>query len=230
MQSKIGKYTINYFNEEEFHSIKREIFTNDSYYFETDNPTPDIIDVGSYVGISVLYFKTLYPNSNITCFEPNPIAFDLLKENMLINNLENINLHKSAIWVKNGIKDLYIDKTDLERFSVGSFRKNCWNESVPTQKIEVKTEILDKYMDKPVDLLKLDVEGSEQTILNSIKEYFKNIKHIILEYHPTKDQSINKILNMLSKSYDIQIYDDGKLLKRGFPRDRLLTIKAIYKH
>ena len=149
---------------------------------------------------------------------------------MLINNLENINLHKSAIWVKNGIKDLYIDKTDLERFSVGSFKKDCWNESVPTQKIEVKTEILDKYIDKPVDLLKLDVEGSEQTILNSIKEYFKNIKHIILEYHPTKDQSINKILNMLSKSYDIQIYDDGKLLKRGFPRDRLLTIKAIYKH
>jgi FkbM family methyltransferase len=230
MQSKIGKYIINYFNEEEFHSIKREIFTNDAYYFETDNPTPYIVDVGTYVGISLLYFKNLYPNSKIVCFEPNPIAYDLLEENILINDLKNVDIHNTAIWTQNGLKNLYLDKSNLERFSVGSFNKDCWNGSVPSQKIEVKTEILSKYINKPVDLLKLDVEGSEQRILSNIQEDFKNIKNIIFEYHPTKEQNIDKIVNLLSKSYNIKIYDDGKLLERNFAKDKLLTVKATYKH
>ncbi|MDD3474874.1 MAG: FkbM family methyltransferase [Candidatus Dojkabacteria bacterium] len=230
MQSKIGKYIVNYFNEEEFHSIRREIFTNNSYYFESDNPTPYIIDIGTYIGISVLYFKDLYPNSKILCFEPNPMAIDLLKENILINNIQNVDIHDSAILIKDGIKDLYIDNTNLDRFSIGSFNKNCWNGSISTQKITVNTENLTKYIKTSVDLLKMDVEGSEQEILGSIKKDFGNIKNIIFEYHPTKNQNLNKILNLLSSNYDIEIYDNGRLLKRNIPTNKLLTIKAIYKH
>jgi len=230
MQSKIGKYIVNYFNEEEFHIIKREIFSHNSYYFDTKNPSPYIIDVGSYIGISVLYFKNIYPNSKIVCFEPNPLAIDLLKENILENDIQNIDIHESGIWIEDGKKDLYIDDSGLERFSVGSFNKNCWNGSVPSQKITIKTEKLTKYIDGTVDLLKLDVEGSEQRILKGIQKYFKNIKNIILEYHPTKDQDIKKIIEILQKHYNIEIYEDGKLLKRNIPSNRLLTIKATYKH
>jgi len=230
MQSKIGKYIVNYFNEEEFHIIKREIFSHNSYYFETTNPAPYIIDVGSYIGISVLYFKNMYPNSEIVCFEPNPLAIDLLKENILVNDITNVDIHQSGIWIEDGIKKMYIDNSDLERFSVGSFNRNCWNGTVPSQEIEVKTEKLTKYIDRTVDLLKLDVEGSEQRILKGIQKYFKNIENIILEYHPTKDQDIKKIIEILQKHYDIEIYEDGKFLKRNIPSDRLITIKATYKH
>jgi FkbM family methyltransferase len=229
MQSKISKYTINYFNEEEFHYLKREIFTNDCYYFYTNKEQPLIIDVGAYIGLSVLYFKKLYPNSKIVAFEPNPVAFDILKENLFINNITNVELHQSAILNKEGEKELYIDNTDLERYSVASFNQDAWNREVVSKKVRVKTEKLNKYLDKEIDMLKLDVEGSEQVILNDIKSQFSNIKNIIFEYHPTSNQKLDKIIEMLSKEYNLEIYYEGKLLKRNIPKDKLLTIKAIYK-
>jgi hypothetical protein len=78
-------------------------------------------------------------------------------------------------------------------------------------------------------MLKLDVEGSEQVILNSIKDHFSNIKNIILEYHPTPNQDLDKILDILNNKYNLEIYYEGKLLKRNIPKDKLLTIKAICK-
>ncbi|KUK77019.1 MAG: Methyltransferase FkbM family protein [candidate division WS6 bacterium 34_10] len=229
MQSKISKYTINYFNEEEFHYLKREIFTNDCYYFYTNKEQPLIIDVGAYIGLSVLYFKKLYPNSKIVAFEPNPIAFNILKENLFINNITDVELHQSAILNKEGEKELYIDNTDLERYSVASFNKDAWNREVVSKKVRVKIEKLNKYLDKEIDMLKLDVEGSEQVILNDIKSQYSNIKNIIFEYHPTSNQKLDKIIEMLSKEYNLEIYYEGKLLKRNIPKDKLLTIKAICK-
>lgn len=229
MQSKISKYTVNYFNEEEFHYLKSEIFTNDCYYFESDNPNPLIIDVGAYVGISVLYFKHIYPNSRIVAFEPNPEAAKLLRENVFINELEDIEIHESAITDSDGEKDIYIDNTGMDRYSVASFKKDAWNGEVKSKKLRVKTAEIGKYLKQEVDLLKLDVEGSEQAILNGIRRYLPNIKNMILEYHPTENQNLKKIIDMLKKKYDIEILYEGKTLKRNIPENKLLTIKATYR-
>jgi FkbM family methyltransferase len=226
MQSKISKYIVNYFNEEEFHTLKREIFTNDSYYFETDNTTPLIIDVGSYIGLSILYFKKFYPDSKIVAFEPNPTAFNMLKENLFINNIKDVEINQVAILNNEGQRDLYIDNTDMDRFSVASFNKDAWNKEVISKKIRVKTEKLDKYLKSEVDMLKLDVEGSEQAILGSIRKYFKNIKNIVFEYHPTENQNLDRILEFMDKSYNIEILYEGKTLKRNIPKDKLLTVNA----
>ena len=229
MQSKISKYSVNYFNEEEFHSLKREIFTNDCYYFQSNTPKPMIIDVGSYIGLSILYFKKLYPDSRIIAFEPNPIAFNMLKENLFINNINDVELHNTAIMDKMSEKDLYIDDTDMDRFSVASFSKNAWNKKVVSRKIKVKTEKLDKYLKSEVDMLKLDVEGSEQAVLGSIKKYFNSIKNIVLEYHPIENQNLDKVIDLLHKQYNLEILYEGKTLKRNIPKNKLLTIKATYK-
>ena len=229
MQSRISKYTVNYFNDEEFHSIKREIFTNDCYYFESDSPKPLIIDVGSYIGLSILYFKQLYPQSKIIAFEPNRVTFDMLKENMFINNITGVDLHNTAILDKKSEKEMYIDNSGMNRFSVASFNKNAWNRKVKSKKVIVKTERLDKYLNVQVDMLKLDVEGSEQIILKSVGKYLSNIRNISLEYHPTGNQDFDKIINMLKRQYDIEILYEGKILKRNIPKDKLLTIRAIDK-
>jgi FkbM family methyltransferase len=229
MQSKIGRYCVKYFNKEEFHSLKREIFTNDSYYFESTNINPLIIDVGAYIGLSVLYFKNLYPKSQIVAFEPNPEAFELLEENIFQNSIEGVELHKSAAWTKDGKKDMYIDDTGMHRYSVASFKKDAWNGEVLSKKINVKTEELGKYTNRETDLLKLDVEGSEQQILKSLVPYFENIKNIIVEFHPTRTQNVETVLNMLKRNYAIEIYQEGKEIERNIPKDKLLTIRAIYR-
>ncbi|MCD4756371.1 FkbM family methyltransferase [bacterium] len=229
MQTKLAKYTINFLNEQEYHLLKNEIFTNDCYYFETDKEQPLIIDVGAYIGLSVLYFKREYPNAKIIAFEPNPVAIPVLNENIFNNNLDNIKVHESAIWVEDGIKKMYIDNTKEDRYSVSSFTRNSWNGTVKSKLISVKTERLDKYVNREVDLLKLDIEGAEQRVLKSIKRYFPNIKNIIFEYHPTQNQNLKKIIELLETHYDLSIYRDAKEIKQNFPANKLLLIKATYK-
>jgi FkbM family methyltransferase len=229
MQTKISKYSVKYFNEKEFHTLKREIFTNNCYYFPTENRNPLIIDVGAYIGISILYFKHIYPNCKIIAFEPNPTAFKKLEENIFENDIKNVELHNTGISYKTNKKEMYIDDSNMNRYSVASFRKNGWNREVESKKIEVKTEKLDKYMDRPIELLKLDVEGSEWDILSNISSHFTNIRNIIFEYHPIENQNIEKFINLLKKQYDIKIFKDGKEIGYRIPNNELLTIKAIYK-
>ncbi|HCC68235.1 TPA: hypothetical protein DEP90_03505 [Patescibacteria group bacterium] len=229
MQTKLAKYTIKYLNKEEYHHLKNEIFINNSYSFETTKQEPLIIDVGTYIGISILYFKRDFPNSRIIAFEPNPIAVQTLNENLFTNCIDNVEIHESAIWIEDGSKKMYLDKTGKDRYSVASFVKNAWDGTIKSEMITVKTEKLNKYLNQEVDLLKLDIEGAEQKVLKSIKGYFGNIKNIIFEYHPIKDQDIRKILELLQTNYNISVYQEGKEIKKNIPHNKLLIIKATCK-
>src|SRR5690606_3275073 len=40
----------------------KEIFADNSYRFESENDHPVIIDCGSNIGLSILFFKELYPH------------------------------------------------------------------------------------------------------------------------------------------------------------------------
>ena len=74
-----------------------EIFLSDDYYFETSNPSPLIIDCGSNIGFSVLYFKKLYPLSRLIAFEPNPNTFKLLEKNISQNAIQEVTLYNTAL-------------------------------------------------------------------------------------------------------------------------------------
>src|SRR5688572_8635835 len=49
-----------------------EIFKRGIYRFETPSESPQIIDCGANIGLSVIYFKRLFPAARITAFEADP--------------------------------------------------------------------------------------------------------------------------------------------------------------
>lgn len=76
----------------EFFPLFRDIFIRKDYYFETKSSSPYIIDGGGNIGMSVLFFKYLYPSSRIAVFEPSPSIFEVLKKNIEINKLQGVAL------------------------------------------------------------------------------------------------------------------------------------------
>jgi len=224
-ETKLGKYLIKYSNSNEYHSLKREIWGQDIYYFDLSNPYPFILDIGSHIGISIMYFKSMYPDCTIIGFEPNPITFKLLTENVEINMLENVQIFNKAIWKEEGKKNFHITANDNGWHSNASFLKNSWTNKEKTKEIEVETTKLDKYINKDVDILKIDTEGSELSILKSHKKLLDKVSNIVIEYHPIKENSVEDILSILKPYFDIQVYEEGKLTKK-IPNDKLLTIKG----
>ena len=229
-ETKLGKYMVLFSNGREYHFLKREIWNQEIYYFESDKESPFIIDIGSHIGISVLYFKSIYPSSKILTFEPNPNSFEILNENIQINGLEDIKTVNKAISSKEGKSLLYIDASNNGWESNSSLIPGSWNERENTKPIPIQCVTLSKYTKDItcIDMLKIDTEGTEIDILKSIRAELPKVVNISVEYHPRKNQKVRKILDVLRPYFDTKIYYEGKELKNPI-EGKLLTIQGKKK-
>jgi len=189
----LNGFRVCYRNEKEFNIIFLEIFVLNDYKFTTRNKRPFIIDCGSHIGLSILYFKQIYPEAEILGFEPNPENFEILKRNIEINKLKNVTLVNAALSNKDGVAVLHsgINKND----------SLTWGDTISTsmtgannERFSVNTLRLSKFINKQVDLLKIDIEGMESVVLKEIESKLPLVRQIIMEHHvPRKSDELNNL-------------------------------------
>lgn len=137
-----------------------------------------VIDCGAHIGAFSIMCSLYLKNTEVISFEPNPDSFAYLQKNA--DRYGNIRVHNKAIGVENGILNLYSpDQSD-------------WNgrwTSIPNSNAYLTVESaglsdLIKNLERPVFILKLDLEGYEDEIISHLEdEALKMIKMIILETH-----------------------------------------------
>jgi FkbM family methyltransferase len=230
-QLTIGNLIVNYQQKTEVFDLKREIFTRHLYYFDTEEANPIIIDAGAHLGLATLYFKNLYPTAQIIAFEPNPILFKLLEENIAINHLKNVTAHQVALDKHVGHKDFFVDATQWGWHSSGSFTAGAWDNSQKNQaSFKVQTDRLGNYLANlpRVDLLKLDIEGVEMSVLLSIRDQLDKIQAITIEFHPNAGQRLDQLQAFLTKrGFEVTLYDRDNKRKRSWHPKELLIVKAV---
>ncbi len=173
--------------------IKETIFDDAYNISHLQNPSR-IIDIGGGLGEFAIFAAKTFPDAEIITFEPNKHFFELLKKNMLMNNVSNIKAYNIAIGGNNA-QDLYIPK----EFAEASFLKT-YNAHI-INKVKVKSRPLEEFIDREIDLLKIDCEGGEWEILSSLPiKKFQKIKHIALEYHRKAIPNIDRLLYDLLSS------------------------------
>lgn len=159
------------------------IFINKDY---GDPPPPNsvVIDIGASIGIYTLYASQSL-GTIVYAYDPLPKNFNLLKENIRTNDLEDrVFCFPFAVSGKEEKRKLYLgDASELNSFFSDSIFTPSSNKQpiIEVPCISLK-QILDKYIQ--CDLLKIDCEGAEFEILYNLPErYFSRIKNIRLEYH-----------------------------------------------
>lgn len=191
------KYKIHTPNAETLSILLKEKFIFEEYFFESENKNPVIIDIGSSIGISVLYFKTLYPHSTIYAFEPNPNTFSFLKENVMVNEIKAVYLEEAAISGATG-------KANLNIHQPNPYLNSYIEETASTTTISVNSDQLSSYIHNcaHIDLVKLDVEGKEVEIINDLynTQLLKKgvVKNFIIEYHYTYQGNKENLQHFLS--------------------------------
>jgi FkbM family methyltransferase len=167
-----------------------EIFIKQEYYFPADTPRPFVIDCGSHIGMSILYFKALYPEAQVMGFEPAPDTFRLLSENIQQNGLKNVTLLNKAVGKEEGTMKFYGDD---------SLIASLLNSRGGGTATDVEVVKLSRYIDRPVDFLKLDVEGAEEPVLEDLVATTKirMIKRIAIEYHHHIDKNADVLSHFL---------------------------------
>jgi FkbM family methyltransferase len=149
-----------------------EIFKSQIYTFKSESETPFIIDCGANIGISIHFFKNLYPDAHILAFEPDPKVFKVLYENTC--HFKNVLLKESALWFEDKKMNFYSEGADG-----GSLNEV----PVTIEKIEIQTERLSTYLTRRVEFLKIDIEGSELDVLAECENKLFLVQHIFIEYH-----------------------------------------------
>jgi len=194
-----------FINQEEFERLWKNIFKKEEYKIDLNNFKPLIFDIGAHIGLATLYFKSKYPQAEIIAFEPNPQTAKIFRLNIKANHLKKVKVIEAAVWNKKGHKSLYVDKISKNPWTWGdSLVENIWGNKIPPQSILVKTLRLSSFLTKPVDLLKLDVEGTEYAIIKESAKKLNLVKNIILEYHKTPktnpENQLKPILKILKEA------------------------------
>lgn len=184
---RINSFQVFYRNGEEYRRIYREIFIDQEYKFSSKTKSPFIIDCGSHIGLSILYFKKIYPDSKIIGFEPSPENFQILQKNIKENKLSNVKVFNYALSDKEGVTDLHVSFDQNDPWTWGdTIIYDMWGDENKDKKVSIRTVKLSKYINKPVDLIKVDIEGSEQKVLEEIENKLHFVNEIVMEYHGTK--------------------------------------------
>ena len=178
----------------------KEIFQRQIYKFPAQTPAPRIIDCGANIGLSVIYFKRLHPESRITAFEPDPQIFSVLEENIRQCGYADVELVKKAVWTEAATLEFLPDGSDGGRMVQMSFDR---------QRIQVPTVRLADFLNEPIDLLKIDIEGAETAVLQDCQDTLQHVRHLFVEYHSFEHQpqTLLTIMNILfNAGYRVYIH------------------------
>jgi FkbM family methyltransferase len=193
------------------HFIYKEVFKEEIYKFHTDSPNPYIIDAGANIGLSVIYFKQLYPQADVVAFEPDQLVFDALSQNVKAFGFQNVKLEKKALWNEDKELEFYHEGADAGRIS-----------HVPDKNKVVKIQAtrLTPYLhNRRVDMLKMDIEGAETTVLKDCEESLHNVDRIFVEYHSFEghEQVLPELLQLLKRTgFRLNISSPGLSSKSPF--------------
>jgi FkbM family methyltransferase len=165
-----------------------------------DNDT--IIDIGGHIGLFALYSSQFCKSGKIYCFEPIKENFDMLKSNIELNHISNIIPTNTAVSKDDGMVTIYLNEDEA-----GHSMYVTGTKSVQAKSISLQT-IFDSNNIDSCDFLKLDCEGEEYAIMDSLPStYYEKIKKMCIEYHfvDTKPQLLEKLIKKLETfSYDIK--------------------------
>jgi FkbM family methyltransferase len=210
---KWGSSVILFPDAASFLFIYRELFKQHIYKFTSEKKSPLIFDCGANIGLSVIYFKELFPNARVVAFEPERTVFEYLKKNIENLRLPNIELHNKALWKSNTKIRFNNEGADASRIS-------SLNESyVFESSYEVEAVRLSGYISEEIDLLKIDIEGAELEVLKEIENKLAFVKRIFIEYHSFENsrQNLDELLKILSENnYHYYIDTPNRLRKMPF--------------
>lgn len=162
-----------------------------SFDFSTFVKSGDIcIDCGANVGY--ITEQMARNGATVYSFEPNPYAFNILKDKFGKNN--NIHLYNKGVWDRNTRMKLYFheysDQDEL-MWSTGSsfleYKGNVLKDKFVEVDIIDLVEFIQK-LNKKIFVLKIDIEGVECELLEKIikAKLYKSIKYIFVETHDHK--------------------------------------------
>ncbi len=168
----------------------------------------NFIDAGSNIGLTSVFFSKFFPNSRFINIEPDTSNFETMSYNLAANGIESVEQIKGGVWSTNSYLNIVSDFRDKNDWS---FRVEETQEPTDIKAYSIN-HLIEKNKFDCIDILKIDIEGSEKEVLTSAKadvSYLAKTKCIAIEIHDEFDcrEAIYEVL----KKYNFEFFNSGEL-------------------
>jgi FkbM family methyltransferase len=148
-------------------------------YMRLIRPGMVVVDAGANVGqYTLLASHAVGPQGWVHSFEPVPWTFELLSRHVEKNHLKNVRLNSLALWKETGFVSLglpTLEEVNFGSYSVGGNKGNIIRAEAITLDEYVKSNRIDR-----IDLIKIDIEGSEWATLQGMSFVLARDRPIIM--------------------------------------------------
>jgi FkbM family methyltransferase len=166
-----------------------------------------IVDGGANIGLTSLFFANKYPNARIISLEPEKNNFQMLQKNSLpYSNIIPLN---KAIWHKNQNIEVKDHGWGSRGFVIEEVDKPG-EASIPAVSI---AGLLEEYNAQTIDILKLDIEGSEKEVFESgYREWLPSVKCLMIELHDRMKNGSSRAVFKAISEFNFSCYIKGDIL------------------
>jgi len=170
-----------------------------SYLRHFINPNKNVLDLGANIGThSVIYSNYIHANSTVYSFEPQKVVFDILCQNIALNNCKNVVPFNFGCSNVNDV--FYMNACYENKDNHGAFCIDPTLNEASGLKIECK--VLDELNITNVGYVKIDVEGHEYEALLGMKNTLLRDRPVIMiEIHDSCSTKNNTIALLVELGY-----------------------------
>lgn len=168
---------------------------------------PNIIDAGSNIGLTTVYLSKYFSDAQFLAIEPDSSNFEVMSSNFDLNQI-SVKTIKGGIWSQNTFLKIISDFRDKNHWSIRVEETNDASE-LPAFSLHY---LVDTYQLNQIDILKIDIEGSEKEVFTGAKadvSFLAKTKCIAIEIHD--EFNCREAIYAILDHYNFQYVESGEL-------------------
>jgi len=153
------------------------------YYVPPALGPKTILDIGSNIGASIIYFHRQFPDAKILGFEPHPDTFRILQKN--VAHLPGVTVFNYGLGATSQRIAARADEVNFGAFNTRGDFKDRGHPAVPVEcEVRRLDDVLRELGIAQVDLIKIDCEGAEADVFSTLPDEILNqCSWIVGEFH-----------------------------------------------
>jgi FkbM family methyltransferase len=164
------------------------------------------VDAGANVGyFTVLMSRQIGPSGSVIAFEPTPRTFGVLEQNAKLNHLTNVTLEQCALSSHEGTLTFHVGPPGFEVYNSAGAITHPSASHQAFAEVQVGCVTLDHYLRQRgiprVDLIKMDVEGAELSVLQGMEQTLLANPHatLVVEFADVTTEGFGYLAQDLGK-------------------------------
>ena len=168
-ESELPGCEVTFSHPQAFVAQYRQMY-QDRVYAANLGSAPTILDVGANYALAAIFLKQTHPEADVIAFEADPAIADIAEANIVAAGLSGVTLVRAAAWTQAGTMRFSSEGGDAGHLGDHGG-------------IDVPTVRLRDYLDREIDLLKMDIEGAEVDVILDCSDRLPRVRNLVCEYH-----------------------------------------------